>query len=70
VTKETQNIKLLGEHPLTEADGTLFDGTATDIATIRAKAIEGVIVERGGNSRFVAMPYPFPYVNRIFVRGL
>lgn len=70
VTKETQNIRLLGGHPLTEADGTLYDGTATDITTIRERAIEGVIVEKGGNSRYVGMPYPFPYVNRIFVRGL
>ena len=65
-----QHIKLLGTHPLTEADGTVYDGFAMNDETIRKRAIEGVIIEMDGTRRFVKLPYPMPYVNRIFVKGL
>ena len=70
VTKTVQHIKLLGTHPLTEADGTVYDGFAMNDETIRKRAIEGVIIEMDGTRRFVKLPYPMPYVNRIFVKGL
>ncbi len=70
VTKAVQNIKLLGNHPLTEADGTVYDGFVTDDKRIRKRAIWGIIIEMNGNRRFIKLPYPMPYVNRIFVKGV
>lgn len=70
VTQAVQNIKLLGTHPLTEADGSVYDGFATDDDTIRKRAIEGIIIEIDGTRRFVKLPYPMPYVNRIFIKGV
>lgn len=69
VTKTIQNIKLLGSHTLTEADGTLFAGISND-KEIREKVIDAIIIEHDNDRRYIKMPYLFPYVNRIFVKGL
>ena len=70
VRKEVQNIHLIGDNPMTEVDGSVYDGEKSDDDTIRQKAIEGVIVEKNGERIFVKLPYPFVYINRIFLQGV
>lgn len=69
VTKKVQNIKLLGSHPLTEADGTIFAGDLKE-TDIKTKAIDALIIEHNSKRQYIKMPYFFPYINRIFIKGL
>ncbi len=70
VTKNVQNIKLLGTHPLTEVDGTVFAGDSTNDKLIKKEAIDAIIIEKDDERRYIKLPYFFPYINRIYVKGL
>jgi len=69
ISSKIHNIHLLGSHPLTEVDGTVFAGVSED-EKIREKAIDAIIIEKEGQKQYVKLPYLFPYINRIFVKGL
>ena len=70
VTQKVQNIKLIGTHPLREVDGTVYDGSKSADETIRERAVEGIIIEKEGKKLFFRLPYPFVYINRIFIKGV
>ncbi len=70
VAKSMKNIKLLASHTLIEADGTIFARVSNDNKNLREKAIDAIIIEDGKSRRYIKMPYFFPYINRIFVKGL
>ncbi len=69
VSSKTDNISLICSHPLTEVDGTVFAGVSED-EKIREQAIDAIIIEKEGQKQYVKLPYLFPYINRIFVKGL
>jgi len=69
ISTKIHNIHLLGSHPLAEVDGTVFAGVSED-EKIREKAIDAIIIEKEGQKQYVKLPYLFPYINRIFVKGL
>lgn len=69
VSSKVHNIHLLGSHPLTEVDGTVFAGVSDD-EKIREKAIDAIVIEKEGQKQYIKLPYLFPYINRIFVKGL
>jgi hypothetical protein len=70
ISEKVHNIKLLGTHPLTEVDGTVYHGSESADKSVRERAIEGIIVEKEGKRVFFRLPYPFVYVNRIFIKGV
>lgn len=69
INTDTKNIHLLGKHTLREADGTVFAGNNKN-QTIKEKAVDAIIIEYQKKSRYIKLPYLFPYINRIFVKGL
>lgn len=69
INTKRKNIRLLGSHTLTEVDGTIFAGNSDD-EKIREKVIDAIIIEKEGQKQYIKLPYLFPYINRIFVRGL
>ncbi len=69
ISSKSENIHLLGSHPLTEVDGTVFAGVLED-EKIREKAIDAIIIEKEEKKQYIKLPYLFPYINRIFVKGL
>ncbi len=70
ISSKSENIPLLGSHPLMEVDGTVFAGNFKDEKKIKEKAIDAIIIEKEGQKQYIKLPYLFPYINRIFVKGL